>query len=179
MGLKNNRFVVVDVETTGLSPSKGSRIIEIGAIRIEGGEINQEFHSLVNPEVRIPLSVQKVHGITNEMIENAPGPEAVFPEIKRFIGRATVVAHNVTFDLGFLSAELARLGIGFNPPRQCTLQISRRWFPNLPNHRLLTVARHVLGDLPENLHLHRALDDARLTARMWVGMMGDKICRKG
>jgi DNA polymerase III epsilon subunit-like protein len=105
------------------------------------------------------------------MIKNAPGPEAVFPEIKRFIGHAVVVAHNVVFDLGFIRAEMARLGLGFNPPHQCTLQISRRLFPELSNHRLATVARHVLGAIPENLHLHRAIDDARLTAWLWLEMM--------
>jgi len=170
-GFKNNRFVVIDVETTGLSPSRGSRVVEAGAILLENGEIKEEFHSLVNPQVHIPFPVQKIHGITDEMIETAPAPEAVFPEIKRFIGRAVVVAHNAAFDLGFLSAEMARLGVAFNPPRQCTLQLSRRWFPDLPNYRLETVARHVLGALPGNLHLHRALDDARLTAEMWVEMM--------
>ena len=170
MTTKNRRIVVIDVETTGLSPQKGSRIVEVGMIGLDNGDIRQEFHSLINPHVRIPFSVQKIHGITNEMIENAPGPEAVFPEIRRFIGSAVVVAHHAAFDLGFIRAEMARLGLGFDPPHQCTLQLSRRLFPELSNHRLATVARHVLGAIPDALQLHRALDDARLVAQVWLEM---------
>jgi len=165
------RIVVIDVETTGLSPLGGDRIVEIGAVKIENGAVKQEFSSLVNPGIRMSISAGKINGITDEMLEDAPDPEIVFSKFSRFVGNACIVAHNASFDLSFIRAEMARLGFGFNPPHQCALRLSRRRFPELPNYRLITVARHVLGSLPENLHLHRALDDARLVAQMWLEMM--------
>lgn len=174
---KNQRIVAFDLETTGLSPWQGARVIEIGAVAIESGKISGKFHSLINPEVPIPKSAQAIHGITEEMLDGQPGPETVFPDFHRFINDALLVAHNAKFDLNFLRAELANSGVGLSNKSQCTLQMSRRRFPALPNYRLATVARFVLGELPENLNLHRALDDARLVAQIWLEMMGDETCR--
>ena len=99
---RNQRVVAFDIETTGLSPWQSARAIEIGAVAIQDGKIATEFHSLINPEVPIPRSVQEIHGITEDMLEGQPGPVAVFSDFHRFINGALLVAHNAKFDLNFL-----------------------------------------------------------------------------
>lgn len=165
------RHVVFDVETTGLYPHRGHRIIEIGALGIEGGQAISEFHSLVNIGKRIPLSVQRIHGITNEMLADQPSSAEVMSEFKKFIRSNTLVAHNAKFDMGFISREFLRLGMGLSNPYHCTLELSRSLYPRLRNHKLETVYRHLFGKLPEQIMRHRALDDARLVARIWQEMM--------
>jgi len=165
------RHVIFDVETTGFSPSRGDRVIEIGAVAVEGGVVVAEFSSLIDAGRRIPLQAQRVHGISNAMLAGQPFPEEVFPRFHEFVSGAVLVGHNVRFDVDFVRHEFGRLGLGLNNHVLCTLELSRRHFPLLPNHRLETVARNILGGLPEVMTLHRALDDARLTARVWLAMM--------
>lgn len=172
MRLNRQTWVVIDVETTGLSPARGDRIIEIGAVAVEDGLVVGEFHSLVNAGRRIPPFVQRVHGITDGMLIGQPRPDEVVPLFREFITNAVLVAHNARFDTGFLRHEFGRMGLGLSNRTVCTLQMSRRRFPRLPDHRLETVARHLLGTLPEEVRLHRALADARLTARVWMEMRG-------
>ncbi len=167
--------MIFDVETTGFNPQHGARIIEIGAVLIEKGSMISEFKSLINCGKAISKEAQKVNGITNEMLSGKPTPEEIFPDFLKFISKSTLVAHNAVFDIGFLRYELSRLGLGLINGYLCTLKMSRKRFPMLPNHKLHTVAKHVLGDLPENLHLHRALDDARLTAMIWMEMVKKEI----
>ena len=169
--IPKNKTVVFDLETTGLFPWQGARVIEIGAVAVDGGKITDEFHRLINPEVPIPKSVQKIHGITGAMLEGQPGPRVVFSDFHRFIDRALLVAHNAKFDLSFLRSEMANLGLGITNKSLCTYQISRRRFPDLPNYRLETVAQRVLGARSMDMRRHRALDDARLAARVWLAMM--------
>ncbi|MBI4619352.1 MAG: 3'-5' exoribonuclease [Desulfobacterales bacterium] len=165
------RYAVLDVETTGLSPGIGDRIIEIGAVAIQERTIVAEFESLIYVKKRIPLLVQNIHGITNEMLIGKPEPEEVFPQFREFIGDSTLVAHNAQFDIRFLRYEFERLGLKLSNRHLCTLEMSRELFPELENHKLYTVAKHVLVGVPENMHLHRALDDARLTAMIWMEMV--------
>ena len=106
------------------------------------------------------------------MLVGMPTPPEVWPEFLAFVGDGVLVAHNAPFDLRFIRHELARLGLGLNNGSVCTLQVARRCYPNLPGYRLETVARHVLGTIPSDCQLHRALGDARLVARMWQGMEG-------
>jgi DNA polymerase-3 subunit epsilon len=161
--------VVVDLETTGFSPAR-DRVIEIGAVAVEGGGIVEEFHSLIDPGRTVPGQAQRVHGITDEMLRGQPLPDEILPDFHRFIGQSRLVAHNAPFDLGFLRGEFARLGFGLANRYHCTLQLSRRALPSLPNHRLETVARHLFGRLDDKERLHRALADARLTARVWMAL---------
>ena len=167
----NGRYAVLDFETTGLSPLRGGRVIEIGAVVIEDGEICGEFHSLVNPGVPVPKAAQRIHGITNQMLEGEARPEEVFPRFLGFIQGTVLVAHNAPFDLGFLRYELQNLGLCLDNSHLCTLKISRKLFPCLRNHKLETVARHLLGPLLGDYCLHRALDDARLTAGIWIKIL--------
>ena len=165
------RFIAVDVETTGLSTSRGDRIIEIGAVVLEGDRIGEEFHSLICVNKRIHWAAQQVHGITEEMLVGKPTADEVMPEFRKFILECTLVAHNARFDMGFISHEFLRLGMGLTNPYHCTLELSRSLYPKLCNHRLETVYRHLFGRIPGEAKRHRALDDAKLVARVWVEMV--------
>ncbi len=167
--LLTERWVVVDVETTGFSPGR-DRIIEIGAVAGEGRRITDEFHTLIDPGRPVPRQAQRVHRITDAMLRGEPCAGEVLPDFHRFIGQSPLVAHNAQFDMAFLRHEFGRLGFGLPNPSHCTLRLSRSALPTLPNHRLETVARHLFGSLEEGERLHRALADARLTARVWLAL---------
>jgi len=168
---RSNRHVVFDVETTGFSPQRGARIIEIGAVLVEDGRMISEFHNLINCGRAVSRQAQRVNGISDRMLFGQPAPEDVFPLFHRYISGCTLVAHNAAFDISFLRHEFSRLGLGMNNGSLCTMKMSRRCFPMLPDHKLETVARHVLGGLPPGIHRHRALDDAKLTAMIWMEMV--------
>lgn len=162
------RHVVVDLETTGLSPRQGHRVIEIGAVALENGEIVEEFATLIDAGVTIPATVQAIHGITDEMLEGQPPPEEVFPSFSHFIGESVLVAHNAAFDIRFLRHEFARLKMSLPNRHVCTLEMCRLRFPRLIDRTLETVYLHLFpkaGLLRQN---HRALDDARMTAKIWL-----------
>lgn len=165
------RWVVVDLETTGLS-SRRDRIIEIGAVAGDGGEITGEFHSLIDIGHPIPWQAQKVHGITDAMLRNQPAPAIVLEEFYQFMGQSALVAHNASFDMGFLRHEFGRLGFGLTNRNYCTLRLARQHFPQLPNHRLETVFRHLGGVIDGSVQRHRALDDARMAAFVWRMLRG-------
>lgn len=171
MKVSENRLIFIDFETTGLKPYNGDRIIEIGAVIIEKNKIIDEFETLINAKKRIPDYVSKIHGITNEMLINHPESKKALTTFRSFIGEDILVAHNIKFDISFLKYEFSRLGFSLNNKTFCTLEMSRKLFPSLPNHRLETVALHVLGVLPEGMRRHRALDDARLAAMIWMKVM--------
>ena len=169
MGLFN-RHVVVDVETTGLSATAGDRVIEIGAVTIQDHEIVSEFATLIDAGVFIPWGAQRIHGISDEMLIGRPTPEQVIPLFNEFIRESILVAHNAQFDLRFLRSEFARLRMKLPHRHICTLEMSRSRFPHLRDHKLETVYRHLFGDTAGSSRRHRALDDARMTARIWLKM---------
>jgi DNA polymerase-3 subunit epsilon len=169
-GKKMNRYVALDVETTGLLPKNGDRVIEIGAVAIEDQGIIAEFSSLIDAGKRIPWQVQKVHGITNEMLYGEPKADEVLPEFYEFIAGSILVAHNASFDIGFLRHEFTLLGMSLNNRSLCTLKMSRKLYPHLPNHKLETVSRYLLGESCKQMHMHRALDDAKLAGMIWLEM---------
>lgn len=160
------RYVIVDVETTGLAPHRGDRVIEVGAVLLEAGGAADEFHSLIRIKERIPVSAQLVHGISNGMLKDWPEADDVLPRFKKFIGRSILVAHNAQFDMRFLRYEFLRVGFELKNRYVCTLEMSRARFPRLPNHKLETVYRHVTGKRPDE-QCHRALADARMVAEIW------------
>jgi len=186
--MKDTRYVVFDVETTGLSPGNGDRIIEIGAIAIENGIIVKEFDTLIDAGRAITRLAQQVHGITQDMLAGKPKPEEVMPAFAAFIHGSILVAHNAGFDMSFIRQEFHRHQLVFNHRYICTLEMSRRRYPNLQNHKLETVYRHLMrtnGEMIRNgiaipfcvpgtqrLQAHRALDDARMVAAIWLAMEG-------
>jgi DNA polymerase-3 subunit epsilon len=162
------RQVVVDLETTGLSPRAGHRVIEIGAVAIEGGAIVEEFATLIDAGVPVPYVVQAIHGITDEMLAGQPRPEEALPRFARFIRESVLVAHNAPFDIRFLRHEFARLQMNLPQRYVCTLELSRRRLPRLADHTLETVYQHLCPDDTFLRQSHRALDDARMTAQIWL-----------
>ncbi|MBE9572992.1 MAG: 3'-5' exonuclease [Proteobacteria bacterium] len=165
-----DRYVALDVETTGLSPKNGDRVIEIGAVAIENQSIVAEFSSLIDVDKMIPWQVQQVHGITDAMLIGKPKPDEVLPVFYKFIAGSILVAHNASFDIRFLRNEFALLGMSLNNRSLCTLKMSRKRYPHLPNHKLETVSRYLLGKLANQMRMHRALDDARLAGMIWLEM---------
>lgn len=158
-------IVMLDFETTGLSPAAGARITEVAALRIEGGRIVDRFVSLVNCRVHVPSFITGLTGITQRMVDNAPCVSQVVPELLRFIGNDTLSAHNASFDEKFLLAESRSLGL--IPQHQrlvCSLKLSRRLFPGLPSYKLATLSSS-LG-IRFNGAAHRAEADAEVSARV-------------
>ncbi len=166
-----NRYVAFDVETTGFSPQNGDRVIEIGAVAIENLGIVAEFSSLIDVGRDIPWRVQQVHGITNKMLEGEPKPYEVWSKFYKFIAGSILVVHNASFDISFLTHEFALLCMSLNNRSLCTLRMSRKLYPHLPNHKLETVSRYLLGKSCEQMRMHRALYDAKLAAAIWLKMV--------
>ena len=164
---KYNKYVVFDIETTGLSPTK-DMITEIGAIKIENGIIIDEYNQLINPERPIPKKIVELTGITDDMVKDMPTIERVLPDFKTFIEDSVLVAHNASFDTGFLREQFFRNGEILNNPILDTLQLTRALFPSLKSHKLNTVAKHLNVDL---INHHRAVDDARATAEIFLKSM--------
>ncbi len=148
----NTIFTAFDTETTGFSP-KNDRLVEIGAVKFRGnGEVQAVTNWLINPGMPVPFYATEVNGITTEMVTNAPVFAAVWPEFAAFCKDSILLAHNATFDIGFLRAELDRAGI--NPPALLaidTLPLFRRWFPQAESHSLESLSL-VLGVRGETYH---------------------------
>ncbi|HOH80458.1 MAG TPA: 3'-5' exonuclease [Methanoregulaceae archaeon] len=166
-------YTVFDVETTGLYPRRGDRIIEIGAISIRDGIVNGGFHSMVHVEKKITKGAKQIHGITDDMLVDGPVPEVVYPRFQAFIKDSVLIAHNARFDMAFLRAEFHRLGLGLANRHICTLEMSRRRYPELGDYALPTVYRYIFGAVPEGTQRHRALDDARMAAGICMEMTRD------
>ena len=159
--LADTTFVVLDLETTGLSPDR-DRITEVGAVRARGGEVLTELRTFVHPGVPIPPAVTAITGITDSDVAHAPDISVVLPTVIDFLGDAVFVAHNARFDLGFLRAAAARLGLPPLRPRIIdTAVLARRLIRDeVRDMRLGTLARHLRAPAAPD---HRALNDARAT----------------
>jgi DNA polymerase III epsilon subunit family exonuclease len=145
-------FVAFDTETTGFSP-KNDRLIEIGAVRFRGsGEILAVTNWMMNPGIPIRPQATEVNGITDAMVSNAPPFSAVYPEFVLFCDGAVLLAHNATFDTGFLRAEFARAGVSAPElPVLDTLPLFRGWFPQAKSYALEPLSRY-LGLQDESWH---------------------------
>jgi DNA polymerase III subunit alpha, Gram-positive type len=160
----DDRYVVFDIETTGLSNAH-DRITEIGAVMIEGGEVVSEFTTLVNPERPISSEITKLTGITDEMVAQAPVIADALPEFIQFCQGAVLVAHNAEFDIGFIRENLRKLGCEFDYTILDTLRLSRILLKNLKRHKLTNVAKALHVKLDNH---HRAIHDARATAEIFL-----------
>jgi DNA polymerase-3 subunit epsilon len=167
VNLFDQAIVMLDFETTGLSPAMGDRITEVAALRIVGGRVTERYVSLINCKVRIPSFISALTGISQAMVNRAPPVEQVVPELLDFIGGDTLAAHNASFDEKFLVAESARLGL--TPAHAglvCSLKLSRRVFPGLASYKL--------GELSGQLGIrfrsaaHRAESDAEVAAEVLI-----------
>ncbi len=163
--ISGTTFVVVDVETTGLSPRDGG-ITEIAMIKVRNGMLWDEYTTLVNPLMPIPDEVTALTGIDDGMVAGAPTAEDVAPAISEFLGSGVFTAHNAPFDLGFVNSTLAKGKIErIQNPVLCTCKLARRLLPNLYSKSLGPVAKQ-LGI--RNSHRHRAAGDAYATAQVLI-----------
>lgn len=160
-------IVMLDFETTGLSPAMGDRITEVAALRIVDGKVADRYVSLINCQARIPFFITQLTGISQEMVDNAPPVSRVVPELLDFIGGDTLSAHNASFDEKFLKAEAERLALS---PRHaglvCSLKLSRRVFPGLASYKLGMLS----GQLGIRFRsaAHRAESDAEVAAEVLI-----------
>lgn len=157
-------FVVFDIETTGFSPVN-NRIIEIGAVKVSGGEIADKFSTFVNPDVPIPFEIEKLTGINDSMVIDAPSIEEVLPEFLAFCEGAVLVAHNAEFDMSFIKENAMRQNLKREFTYVDTVGIARILLPHQGKHTLDAVAK-TMGVSLENHH--RAVDDAGATAEIFV-----------
>lgn len=170
----DSSFIVFDLETTGLS-SETEKITEIGAVKVENGKITDRWSSFVNPENPIPANIVELTGITDEMVANAPKIDEALPQFLKFCEGSVLVAHNAKFDVGFIKKNAKDLNIPFNFSYLDTLQLARCLYPDLANHKLNTLSKH-LNVLLENHH--RAVDDAKATADIFVEMLSELRTRE-
>ena len=165
MAVFSQPIVMLDFETTGLSPDNGDRITEVAALRIEEGRITRRYVSLVNCGVRIPPFITGLTGITQKMVDSAPPASEVVPQLVEFIGGDTLSAHNASFDDKFLRAESARAGLAsrhLGPV--CSLKLARRIYPELGSYKLGTLSAS-LGIRFQGT-AHRAEADAEVAAHV-------------
>ncbi len=157
-----DRYAVVDVETTGLRPV-ADRIVEVACVLVDGDCVVDRWSTLVCPGIAIPARATEVHGITSEMVADAPALSSVLGELRERCEARVVVAHYARFDLSFLHDLHAEAAI-------CTLKLARALVPEAPNHRNQTLRAFLRIDetMGEQLAAHRALDDALVTAHVLI-----------
>ena len=164
-------LVVLDFETTGLSPDMGDRAIEIGAVRLEKGRVVERFQALMNPGKRVSSFIENYTGITNRMLSHAAPCDEVMEQFADFMGDHNLVAHNASFDKRFLDAELGRIYKSYHGDFACSLLVARRLYQDAPSHKLGTLITY--KNIPSDGGFHRALFDSEMTAKLWMTMLDD------
>lgn len=167
----NSRYAVIDFETTGLSPVNGDRITEVAVVIVESNQVVDQYQSLVNTGISIPYHIQRLTGITDQMVSRAPSADKIIPKLKQFIKGTTLVAHNASFDSKFFHSEMLKVGIRTRAEFVCTLLLSRRLYPFLENLKLTTLATH--HGIEYQGSSHRALADALVTADLFIQIDND------
>ena len=175
--LEDTTYCVFDLETTGIS-FRTEKITEVGIMKIKNGEVIDEFCSFVNPEKPIPMKVQEITNITDDMVKDAPTIEELLPKVMEFFGDSVLVAHNADFDTGFIRYNCEKYGIKFDNTYLDTLRLAKDLFPDYKKYKL--------GIIAENLGIkvdvaHRALDDVDTTVKVFnvmTKMLKDKGVKK-
>ena len=170
------RQISLDTETTGMDAAGGDRVIEIGCVEFLGRTLSDDkkyyFHVYMNPERDVPEEAVKIHGLTNEFLSDKPLFADIVDDFLNFVKGAELFIHNAAFDVGFLNAELARLGKGkiedYCPKITDTLAIARSLFPGLRNNLDILCSRYEIDNSSRTLH--GALLDARLLAEVYLAM---------
>ncbi len=166
--LEDIHFSVLDIESTGLSPRQGDRIIEIGITKIDiDGNVFDTYETLINPERKVAAS--RIHGISDRMVKDAPAFSDIADELLQFINRTVIVAHNAGFDMSFLKWEFSNSGYDISDiPRLCTLVMARKLLPLLPSKKLGSLCDHF--GIDSGL-AHSALADSAAAAELFVILM--------
>ncbi|QIR16045.1 3'-5' exonuclease [Shewanella aestuarii] len=173
-----NTAIVLDFETTGLSPDMGDRAIEIGAVKIVDGKIVDNFQALMNPGRRVNSFIESYTGISNAMLAKAEPCEVVMQRFADFCQNFNLVAHNASFDKKFLDAEFKRINHHYQGQFACSLLLSRRISQQAPNHKLATLVEY--HQLSTDGLFHRALADATMTGHLWLQQLShiEQHCKK-
>ena len=172
--LEDTTYCVFDLETTGFS-FRTEKITEIGIMKVRNGEVIDEFSSFVNPEKPIPMRVQEVTHITDEMVKDAPKIEEILPKVMEFFGDSVLVAHNANFDTSFIRYNCEKQGLKFENTYLDTLQLAKELFPDYKKYKL--------GIIAENLGIkvdvaHRALDDVITLVKVFAVIL-EKLKEQG
>lgn len=174
------REIVLDTETTGLDPKTGDRIVEIGCVELVNHiTTGQTFHVYINPERSMPKAAFDVHGLSDEFLKDKPVFAAIAADFARFIEDARLVIHNATFDIGFINAEFARLGLPPVPPERVvdTLALAKRRHPAGPNSLDALCNRYGIDNSRRTRH--GALLDSELLAEVYVELIGGRQAALG
>lgn len=169
------RQVILDTETTGISPTSGHRVIEIGCVELVNRRLtNRHFHTYLNPEREVDEGAFKVHGISTAFLQDKPLFKAILPEFLAFIEGAELIIHNAPFDVGFLNAELKIIKWKHTLEQHCrifdTLLLAREKHPGLRNTLDALCKRYDVDN--SNRDLHGALLDAEILAHVYLAMTG-------
>ena len=168
--LRDEEWVVVDVETTGGTPARGHRVTEVAAVRVSGGRIADTYCTLVNPERPIPGMITSLTGITQSMVADQPRFAQVASRVSGALEGCVFVAHNAAFDWRFLSHEMSMAtGMTLSGRQLCTVRLSRKLLPQLPSRSLDGLASWFGLEIESR---HRALDDAVATAHVLIRLIG-------
>lgn len=177
--MNSKKYVVVDIETTGLSRFKHG-ITEIAAQMYEDGKVIAEFQTLVNPERHIPPMITRLTGIDNDMVADAPTIHEVMPDFIEFLGDHIFVAHNASFDFNFLDHyKFQTMNCGIENPVLCTRKLANRLLSHLPKKNLGSLCDHFALT---NRQAHRAMADVEVTVQIldrFIEMLeANNICDK-
>ncbi|MBX4189084.1 GIY-YIG nuclease family protein [Candidatus Parcubacteria bacterium] len=156
--LRDKVFAIVDVETTGSSPT-GDRIIEIGILRVLNGKVVQTFETLIDPERYVPPTIESITGIKASDLEGAPTFADIRAQVAQLLEGAVFVAHNARFDYGFIKNEFKREGVSWSAKCLCTVRLSRKLYSREKRHDLSSIIERFGFECPRR---HRAFDDARV-----------------
>ena len=162
-------LIIFDFETTGLSPNQGDRTIEVGAVKLENGEITDRFQALMNPGMRINSFIEGYTGITNKMLDTAAPCENIMMQFYDFVGSSNLIAHNASFDRRFLESELARCALTYRGDVGCSLLLAKRVFQDAGSYKLSHLIDY--ANISGAGDYHRALYDAEMTAKLWLSML--------
>lgn len=165
ISFEDETFVVFDLETLGFNAHE-NEIIEIGAVKLKGTRIVDRFSQLINPQKPIPFKIQKLTNITDSMVTNEPTIDEVLPKFMKFVGDATMVAHNAMFDMGFIRRDAKKyLNMDYYPTVLDTLSMARVLYPDLKAYGLKNLNKQLGLSLESH---HRAVDDSQATANMFI-----------
>jgi DNA polymerase-3 subunit epsilon len=159
MDILEGPLAIVDIETTGMSYAR-SRVIEVGVIRVENGEVVDSFNSLIDPQTELPMFITELTGISKNDLNHAPTFYDISAELYQIMDGAVFIAHNVRFDYGFLKQEFKRLNKKFSPKLLCTVKLSKALYPGVRGHKLQDLIDRCQINVANR---HRALDDATAT----------------
>lgn len=161
--MNHRPLVFIDVETTGVNPNT-SRVIDVGAIRVENEKIVRSMNQLINPEKIIPNYITNLTGITNEMICASPSFSAIAEELEELLEGAIFIAHHVSFDYSFIKTEFARNGVSYSSDRACTVRLSRKLRSNHRRHNLDSIIASMGIEVKNR---HRGYDDAEVLWKLF------------